>query len=571
MDIFNYLLGILQYLKIFPAWAWVLILFVITGVYLLVKYWPKKSKLPPPPNGVTETAKSKDKDLDSKSSAKAALLRKACQGILKELRKRPVSKNLRPAVAGRGYIYQIPWFMLIGETQSGKTTLLKHTQLNLPWGPPKLPKVGATTAGCDAWFFNEGLVLDIAGDYVLRPDFLNSSQAGDSWSDESGWATLLAELQQLRPQCPIDGIIVTVSSSELIDAQTQPERLARKAEYLYQKLWQAQKQWGIRFPIYLLITQCDRLNGFTSFCQALPEQLHHQMFGWSNPDHPNTVYEDTLAARAFQKIYHDLNDLQLELVTATNDLLEPDKLLLFPHQFRQLFQNLKIYLDRLFQSSIYHENFFLRGIYFCGDAQASTQPALYQSALTSDHLSFDSRLVEQSRPRKLLFLHHFFRDKLFPEADLARPVTEYLDYQRRLFWGTVVAVVVFSVIWLGLQAWSVWYKVKPYQTAVQPVLEKLASNLANVNDSKGEGKYKLQIEGAEALLKDINEKLSKDSYSSRFLFMPWSWSGGLENQITDALTVGYQRFVWDWMKEKFFDKETRLLQYDVDKGALEDF
>ena len=92
-------------------------------------------------------------------------------------------KRLQANLAGKDVRYQIPWHVMIGETGSGKTTLLGQTGLSLPLGTPKEEQRGT---GCTWWFFDAGVVLDLAGDYVLR---------ANATSDVKGWHTFLRLLQ----------------------------------------------------------------------------------------------------------------------------------------------------------------------------------------------------------------------------------------------------------------------------------------------------------------------------------------------------------------------------------------
>lgn len=161
-------------------------------------------------------------------------------------------KLLRHNVTGRGARYRIPWFLMVGAAASGKTTLLNHTELNLPLGGPD-DEVVSGQQECNWCFFEQGIVLDVVGDYVLRAD--------GNTSEVKGWQTLLKLLQEYRPERPIDGVILTIPCTEL----TGPDRLSatrlsdaeHKAARLYKKLWEAQKTLGFCFPVYILVTKCD--------------------------------------------------------------------------------------------------------------------------------------------------------------------------------------------------------------------------------------------------------------------------------------------------------------------------
>jgi type VI secretion system protein ImpL len=59
-------------------------------------------------------------------------------------------------------VYSLPWYLLIGEPQSGKSTTLKNSGLEFPVGGDGLSGSGGTR-NCDWWFTNEAVILDTAG------------------------------------------------------------------------------------------------------------------------------------------------------------------------------------------------------------------------------------------------------------------------------------------------------------------------------------------------------------------------------------------------------------------------
>src|SRR5215510_8570375 len=163
---------------------------------------------------------------------------------------------LRTYVTGRDYRYRVPWFLMTGESDSGKTALLEGNGPNLATDDP-----GHDSGQLNWYFFNEGIVIDVAGHLVLR---------GDGTANHHGWNTISRLLLKHRPRRPLDGVVLTIPCEDLLGAASLTNerrfRLEQKATCLHNKLWQSQRILGMRLPIYILVTKCDEVPGFTSLC-----------------------------------------------------------------------------------------------------------------------------------------------------------------------------------------------------------------------------------------------------------------------------------------------------------------
>ncbi|MDY6991108.1 MAG: type VI secretion protein IcmF/TssM N-terminal domain-containing protein, partial [Pseudomonadota bacterium] len=530
-----------------PRWVWIIIgLLIVAGLlYTVYKRFAPKRKPKPPP---TEAA---PKEAAEQQSPQHKALRKELKQFFRYL-----LKQLRLHAPGRNYRYQIPWLLLIGEAESGKSTLLAHNQLNRPLGDPKAPQ-----GGCQVWFFDKGLVLDVSGDYILHQDNIAS--------DQLGWRTFLKLLHHYRPRRPIDEVILTIPCQDLLSQQHNPETLQQKAEHLYQKLWEAQNVSGIRFPVYIVITQSDQMTGFSSFCQALPERFQHHIFGWSNPYTLDTGYKSSLAEEAFTKIYRDLNELQIELVVAFSDIADTDAFLLFPHQFRQIFKNLKIYLDQLFKPSVYHEAFFFRGVYFCGDMAENNLISRRQTVATSDEIDFNILLDEHSQSRHLVFLHHLFRDKLFAEANLARPVFRSLRHRSQMLWAVQGALAAF-IIGMILGQWWAYQRIAAEKKSVLKLLTDIEKDLNQLQAERENLNWEYTRQTRQTNAQDFLYGLANirsDGFSS--VFLPPSWLSNVDEQVIQALAKGYNIFISEWMHDGLQRKAEAAIHPNVMPGATD--
>ncbi|HKG13185.1 MAG TPA: type VI secretion system protein, partial [Pyrinomonadaceae bacterium] len=344
-------------------------------------------------------------------------------------------KMLRAHVTRRDYRYRLPWFLMVGETGAGKSTTLGESGMGLPLGRPAEQTHGVKQ-GLSWFFFDRGVVLDVAGEMVLRRD-------GEA-SNQRGWNQLARLLQKHRPERPLDGVVLTIPATDLLDARGLEgrARIEQKAACLYRKLWQAQKLLGMSFPVYVLVTKCDEVTGFQSLCRELPRSAREEMFGWSSPYTLETAYRPEWIEEAFQNVHRYLFQLQVEVFAERGDVQDRDGLFLLPSEMQALKTPLQLYLDHVFKESSFHDSFFFRGLYFCGDAgedagaQASgafAPPAALSAAdgeeeddwLASSPDPFaprPERAAQVSGPRRPAFVKDLFEKKIFVEDMLARPL-----------------------------------------------------------------------------------------------------------------------------------------------------
>ena len=154
-------------------------------------------------------------------------------------------------------IYDLPWYLLIGEPQSGKSTTIQNSGLEFPVGTNSLSGSGGTR-NCDWWFTNEAVILDTAGRFTFQEA---------NAPDQHEWNTFLKLLSKHRKRCPINGVIVVIPVTSLVEDAI--DVIENKAKNIRQKLRHLQQILGIRFPVFVLITKADRILGFTEFFSIL--------------------------------------------------------------------------------------------------------------------------------------------------------------------------------------------------------------------------------------------------------------------------------------------------------------
>ena len=147
--------------------------------------------------------------------------------------------------SGKAALYALPWYIIIGPPGSGKSTALAKSELNFPYLDPSgrgIRGVGGTR-NCDWWFTSESILLDTAGRYTTEAE------------DREEWIAFLDLLRKNRPHKPVNGVIVAVAISDLMNASD--EQLVQHAKTIRARIDELIERLGITFPVYLLFTKCD--------------------------------------------------------------------------------------------------------------------------------------------------------------------------------------------------------------------------------------------------------------------------------------------------------------------------
>ncbi|BAI73296.1 hypothetical protein AZL_026580 [Azospirillum sp. B510] len=328
-------------------------------------------------------------------------LRKRLDAVLAELRKR----------RGGRYLYQLPWYLVIGAPGSGKTTALANAGLaahaqgdaaakplsGLLAGPLAGPLAGlGGTRNCDWWFTDRAVLIDTAGRYTTQ----DSRRAVDG----RVWSGLLDLLKEHRPLQPANGVLLTLSIPELT-GWTGAER-RNHAILVRQRLNELRVQLGLRLPVYLLLTKADLLDGFATFFDPLDREARSQIWGLTLPaaepaGGPLPVFRDLYAG-----LVRRLDERLLDRLHQEPDIRRRCDAFALPLRVAALEPALADIVDTVFGSEQGEETPRLRGLYLTSALQTGGSLGLLEP--------------EADAPPSTYFLDRLLPDVVFPEANLAQ-------------------------------------------------------------------------------------------------------------------------------------------------------
>ena len=221
-------------------------------------------------------------------------------------------------------LYVLPWYLVIGESGSGKTTAIESARLSSPFAEVTRTSGISGTKNCDWWFFEQAIIIDTAGRYAIPVD---------EGRDKEEWEKFLSLLLKYRKKEPLNGLVITIAADKLL---TEPqEALEAYGQSIRKRIDELMRILGAKFPVYTLVTKCDLIQGMTQFCDQFPETALDQAMGHLNQDSGADVLGFT--EKVFQLMGERLKKLRLLFLQKTKlgEGQDPG-LLLFPEEFGRM-------------------------------------------------------------------------------------------------------------------------------------------------------------------------------------------------------------------------------------------
>jgi hypothetical protein len=413
---------------------------LVVSLYLLLVFWVRRRR-----------AAEMRGELVA-SAANRGITDAALRGRLDDLR-RSFSRGIEKFEAAGKDFYGLPWYVIVGEPGSGKTEAIRHSQAGFPSGmQDEFQGVGGTI-NMNWWFTNYAVLLDTAGRLIF-----DEVEPGST----SEWKEFLQLLKKYRRNCPINGLLLTISVDSLV--RDSPEIMRQKAGKIARQLEVIQRELDIRFPVFVLVTKCDLINGFREFFTTIDDaRAQQQILGWSNPAPLDAPFRTELVESHLQNVIQRLWRRRLGLLKdpVANEpggrrANEVDRLYEFPHSVQALAPRLRHYLETIFIAGEWISRpLFLRGIYFTSSMREGS--ALDEELAQAIGLPVDQLPTGRAWERESsYFLRDLFLDKIFREDGLVTRAskTDRLILHRKLALFASGVIALAALLLFGLLGYN---------------------------------------------------------------------------------------------------------------------
>ena len=368
-------------------------------------------------------------------------LRQQMQDAIKTIRKSKIGDQ-----TGKAALYELPWYMVIGNPAAGKSSAVLHSGLKFPFmeqGNKLSVKGVGGTRNCDWFFSTEGILLDTAGRYSVYEE------------DRSEWLSFLSLLKKNRPKAPINGIIIAVSIAEL--TKNDPNYALDLAKNLRSRVQDLTEQLEVYAPVYVVFTKMDLISGFRDFFNDYEQEERSQVWGATipYPEDPENINITDVFEEHFGVLVNGLKDLSTTKLSLRHQRTVSPSLMTFPMEFQSLRPMIRTLMHALFEDNPFQFKPILRGFYFTSalqDGQVSSQMTLQMVQ------NYDLRPpaiplnAQQEAADKPYFLQDLFSKVILKDKHLVKQHKNRHKRSHRAL-ATLAAVVTLCAA-VGLWTWS---------------------------------------------------------------------------------------------------------------------
>lgn len=339
------------------------------------------------------------------------------------------SSHLGTKYRGNSALYALPWYMVIGPSAAGKSTLFSRSGLEFPLKDDQrfhVQGIGGTR-DCDWWFSDQAILIDTAGRYT-------------SDDENEDWLDFLRVLKANRSRMPINGLLLALPLDQILTSDK--DTLEQHAKHLKNRLHELISELGVTFPIYIVITKSDLLKGFEAYFGDLGDNEVKQPWGVYLLDETEDRSSNALGVleERLNQLYHRLLEQRSQKINLAGDANDKVEIYQFPNQFAGAVEKLMDLLALLFKDNPYHESPWFAGVYFTSSTQEGMALERRSNAFKSIFAKVTAQAKDRASETRSFFIDRLFTEVIFPLKDAVR------GNRKRQRWDRLGKAVTFVVI-----------------------------------------------------------------------------------------------------------------------------
>lgn len=340
-----------------------------------------------------------------------------------------LKSNAKTRKDKKHFLYQRPWYLLLGPANAGKSTVLRDSEMHFSHVLSHENNVA------HSWVADEAVYIDLDGEVIQDKDNIAT------------WSALYSEFKSIRPKAPLNGIILVLNLHDLVEQAKLP-REAQMNDYAtaIRYFTQALKK---PMPVYVVFTHMDMIAGFAPFFDHLTQTERAQSCGFMLPSNLSHEQVPVYISKKYDQLLSVFNRSLIKRLHQVQSKTKKAMINEFPLQM----ENIKdILLDTLNILNADNVRYLTRGIYFCSSQQSGV-PADRLSKTIAQTFSMKLPVpADQGIENRAYFVHDLFK-KIFPRdyqySDISFKTQKQRLFKRTLAYSAVTASAALSFMVLS--------------------------------------------------------------------------------------------------------------------------
>ncbi|OEE61295.1 type VI secretion protein IcmF [Enterovibrio norvegicus] len=366
-----------------------------------------------------------------------------------------VMSALHKSLNKRNYLYALPWYLVLGPENAGKTSLINRSGQNFVFSSVMRAsgKKSENPYSFDWWIGDDSVLIDPDGELLTQRA---TSNDGEGEMERRLWVHFIQWLEKTRSRRPLNGVVIALDVANLATATTSERRAY--ANLLRARLRELMETLSTRLPVYVSLTKLDLLTGFEPFFRNYTKAEREEVLGFtftldSVDDLDSWLNEfDTEFGAFVERVNHILPTVLMQ----TFDAEDRTAIYSFSRQMAGLHDVLKQFLQDAFGSDQFSTSALVRGVYFTSVYQQGVPTnAFIDSASRRYGISHAVNTAQNAANSTIYFTQRLFSKVIYPEAGLASDNFRVAKTKRRVMILSVVACSIASLLLIG--SWHQYY------------------------------------------------------------------------------------------------------------------